>query len=97
MICILYFSTYSNNYYIYTYYMDIYSYHHWIIQQYFKPFKKKIKVINVPSNWFPDIQLHGYPNKTFVGFYTLGLRDCKKTFLRYIEKQLVLTEGRGRN
>lgn len=49
-------------------------------------------MINVPLNWFSGIQLHGYSNKTFVGFYTLG--NCKKTFFRNIEKQLVLTEGR---
>jgi len=52
-------------------------------------------MINIPSNWFFDIELHGYLNKTFVGFYKLGqLGDCKKAFLRNIEKQFVLTEGR---
>lgn len=51
-----------------------------------------IKMINVPSNWFYDVQLLDYVNKKFVGFYKLG--SLKKTFLRSIEKQLVLTEGK---
>lgn len=51
----------------------------------FQSILKIIKMINLPPNWFSD------PNKTFVGFYKLG--SFKKTFLRNIEKQLVLTEG----
>lgn len=51
-----------------------------------------IKTINVPSNWFSDVQLLDYPNKRFVGFYKLG--NARKTFLRHVEKQLGLTEGK---
>jgi len=49
-------------------------------------------MINVPSYWFSDVQHFDNPNKKFVGFYKVG--SSRKTFLRSIEKQLVLTEGK---
>lgn len=52
-----------------------------------------IEKINVPLNWFSDIVYdHNDSNKMVVGLFKLGPFSNK--FLRIVEKQLVLTEGR---